>query len=131
LRNYEIEIFETHNEVRISGLVSIELVRSIISDLVKTPDFPRRQAIWILADDVSPPPFPDFAVITEEVRQVLQPDLTDKRVALVVGGGLIRALVEMFRREAVSLPLQLQIFLNRDEALSWVKGESEVAGSSA
>lgn len=120
MNSYDIEIFGTHNEVRISGPVTIDFVREIMADLAKTPDFPRRHAIWILANDVVPPPFPDFAVIIDHLREVLLPDLMDKRVGLVVGGGLVRALVEMFRSDAVRLPLQLQMFMNRDEALAWV-----------
>ena len=131
MNSYDIEIFETHNEVRISGLVTIEFVRSILADLAKTPDFPRRQAIWILADDSAPPPFTDFAVIIDLFREALLPDLTEKRVALVVGGGLVRSLVEMFRSEAVGLPLRLQIFLNRDEALAWLAEAGEPNGHSA
>lgn len=131
MKPYAIELFPTHNEIRVNGAIELGLVRAIMEDLSRTPDFPRRQAIWIISDDVTPPPFHDFTLIIDMVREMLLPGDIGKRVAMVVAGGLNRALVEMFRREAVSLPLQLRVFLNRDEALAWITEAREANGSSS
>jgi hypothetical protein len=118
--SYRIEVFPTHNEVTIDAEIRADLVGEIMAELAKTPDFPDRHAIWILSKEGMAPPFPEFTTIINLVRGYLRPDLTDKRVALVVGGALNRALIEMFRREAVSLPLELRVFTEREEALAWL-----------
>jgi hypothetical protein len=118
--SYRIEVFPTHNEVTIATEIRIDLVAEIMEKLAETPGFPDRHAVWVLEREGMAPPFPEFAAIIDLVRGYLRPDLTDKRVALVVGGALNRALIEMFRREAVGLPLELRVFTEREEALAWL-----------
>jgi len=121
LEAYRIELFPTHNEITISGSIDTVKVKVILDELAMTPEFPMRDSIWIFDDDIVAPPFPEFERLIELARGYLHPDHLSKKVGLVVAGGLNRALVEMFRAEAVTLPLILRVFLSREEAVSWIE----------
>ncbi len=129
MEDFRIELFPTHNEVTVLGSLDVTLIRVIMDELQETPDFPDRQAIWIFADSVVAPSFPEFGLIINLLRDYLRPDLPTKKVGLVVGGGLNRALVEMFRSEALSLPLDLRIFAAREDALAWLTADDRTGGA--
>ena len=102
MEDFRIELFPTHNEIAVLGNIDATLIRVIMEELRETPDFPNRHAVWTFADTISAPAFPEFGEIIALLRGFLRPDLPDKRVGLVVGGGLNRALVEMFSHEMVA-----------------------------
>ncbi len=117
---YEINILPTHNEVTILGRFNRDLVTTIMGELSKTRDFPRRNAIWVFTEKAESPSFDEFEGIVAELQPYLLPGLVDKRVGLVSASAVTNSFLQLWRSAATELPVKLEVFRNYDNALDWV-----------
>jgi hypothetical protein len=120
LPGYRIEILPTHNEVTVSGRLDRSVVAAILGELARTEDFPHRNAIWILEDDVQLPAFDEFEGLVDELGRFLPPHLVDKRVGLVASPGTVSSILELWRSAAMRLPMRLEIFHEYENAVHWI-----------
>ena len=118
---YQIQDQEGFVEVQGSGKLSFLEVLSALHELhVK---FPLKEVsdLWVLPDNAVIPPLATFPAITKFVRGFCLKGFFGKKTAIVSRGALQHAFVDLYEKEAKSLPFETRSFSSREQAINWLK----------
>jgi hypothetical protein len=117
---YDIQCFSRHQEIRVEGGLSLDLLREILTELAKAEGFPTLHALWLFSPGVRPLPFHEFDDVIGLLEKLYAQGPTAKKVALVVPVSFARATAEVFVKQAAGLPIDLRVFSTRSEASDWL-----------
>ena len=117
---YEIEKRDGYHAVRVWGDTDQFELMQAVRDLSRSDPHKELPDVWLVAKE-SMVPFLDMPRVVHGLQRFFPSDMVDNRTAIVAGDVFHKAQIEIFRREAASLPLDIRIFLSEDEALDWVR----------
>ena len=118
---YKIEKKETFFEINISGEVSIFDVLAVVEELAGKDPRKHYPDLWIVAPEIEIP-YSQYRNIAQAIDKLfIEPPIADK-TAIVAADQFQKAQLEMYQQEASNLPLDIQIFTSRDDAVAWING---------
>ncbi len=116
---YKIEKKETFFEINVSGEVSIFDILAIVEKLAGKDPGKHYPDLWIIAQEVEIP-YSQFRSVAKSIEKLfVTPPISDK-TAIVAADYFQKAQLDMYRQEASNLPLDIQIFTSRDNAIAWI-----------
>ena len=119
---YEIEMQNGFFEVRLSGEGSKSLLFKALIGLMRRDPRKEYPDLWIVAPEFQIP-FAEYRGIVRSLAYVFTKSLVSKRTAIVSSdNALQKAQLDLYQRElSSSLPVDVQVFQSRDEAIAWIK----------
>jgi hypothetical protein len=117
---YEIDQRDGFFEITLSGDPTKFEILNAFAELVRRDPQKRYPDIWIVAPEVRIP-YMDYSQIAGAIASVHTKPTILKKSAIVAADAFQKAQLELFREEMSSLPLDLQVFQSRDEAVAWIK----------
>jgi hypothetical protein len=119
---HDISRVEDIAEVKVWGQVTEAEIASIILDLHRQDPAKEKNDLWTVAPE-SMLPFRSFPLLVDMTRKLLPSGARCVgRSAMVAADAFRKAQLDMYTREAESLPFQIRVFLSRDEATKWLAG---------
>jgi len=108
-------------EVDVWGQVTAAEIAGIVVELSRQDPAKDKHDLWNIAQE-SMLPFKSFWAIVEVTRKLLPPGVREcrGRSAMVASDEFRKAQLDMYTREAESLPFRIRVFLSRDEAMKWL-----------
>lgn len=123
MAGFDIFSHDNYEEIQVTGDLTVAMVREVVGELVKSPDFLTRHVVWVFGGDVRPPAFHEFNDLVALLEKVYARGRADgKKVALVTQGSFVRSVAEMFLGQARGLPVALRVFDSVDDARDWIRG---------
>lgn len=90
--------------------------------LLKVADYPNKNIIWDFRNALLKPTYDELYKIKDWIKEKYPENAkSDRKVALVVEGGLNLALAKEYIRIANELPPEFNIFPDLDSAKDWIK----------
>jgi len=109
-------------EVDVWGLVTESEIAGILVELRGLDPAKERHDLWNIAPE-SMLPFKSFEAVVGVTRKLLPPGAGGLRgrSAMVAADSFRKAQLDMYAKEAELLPFRIRVFLDRGEALEWLK----------
>ncbi len=118
--NYRITDRGDHLRVDFFGTIGFADIAGAIQAQAEIPGFNQRNDIWVFRDVVVDLNFDRLDDLTALVQQVNADGAFSTRTAIVADPGFNAAVGEMWLQTVSSLPWDIAMFENEDEALAWI-----------
>lgn len=106
--------------VQFSEEILYPQVVSAVEETMAREDYSRLNDIWVLDGKLVDIRLDQFDLIVQAVQKVYPSNAKRSKTALVASSGFIEAIAREFLKAADSLPQELRLFSNLDEAKDWV-----------
>ena len=108
-------------EVEVWGETSAAEIIAAVNEI--HAEYPRKECsdLWVLARE-SMLPLSTFPTIIEAIVGLCGEDHVYRRSAIVASDQFQKAMADMYRSEADTLPFEVGVFISRDDAIQWLKG---------
>jgi hypothetical protein len=120
----DISYQKEYVEVRVSGKTSAREILAVIKKMRDRDPHKEISDIWIFSED-SMVPLDEFPMMAESIQALCADDMVGCKSALVASGSFQRAALEFIHFEAHVLPYEVRVFTKREEAVKWIRGESD------
>jgi len=120
--SYRIERRAHWIEVQVWGDINKTEAMEVVQRLRSMDPHKRISDLWVVGEGCVIP-LADYATIVAGVRALCPADMVGSKSAIVVHDHLQKAQLEMYRREAASLPFEIGVFIAQAQAEEWLSGQ--------
>ena len=120
--SYRIERRPHWIEVQVWGDVNKAEAMEAVRRLRSMDPHKRISDLWVVGEGCVIP-LADYATIVASVRALCPADMVGSKSAIVVHDQLQKAQMDIYRREAASLPFAIGVFLSKTDAEAWLTGQ--------
>lgn len=115
----EIDKKDTFFEINISGKISTFDILAVVYKLSKLDPGKHYPDLWSISPEVQVP-YSQFNKIAVAIGNLFMKPPVSKKSAFIACDAFQEAQLEMYKQAAYKLPLDIQIFTSREDAISWI-----------